>query len=95
MRIKCPVCGERPLEEFTYRGDATVTRPALADPSAMAEWHDYVYLRDNPKGRHREHWCHASGCGAWLVVGRDPYTHEISSVRLAKARKIGRKVKKK
>ncbi len=27
MRIKCPYCGERALEEFTYRGDATVTRP--------------------------------------------------------------------
>ena len=24
MRIKCPYCGERALEEFTYRGDATV-----------------------------------------------------------------------
>src|SRR5665648_1182144 len=27
MRIKCPYCGERALEEFTYSGDATVTRP--------------------------------------------------------------------
>ena len=30
MRIKCPYCGERALEEFTYRGDATVTRPFTA-----------------------------------------------------------------
>ena len=27
MRINCPLCGDRPLEEFVYRGDATVTRP--------------------------------------------------------------------
>ncbi len=33
MRIKCPYCGERALEEFTYRGDATVTRPTSIDPS--------------------------------------------------------------
>ena len=26
MRITCPYCGERALEEFTYRGDATVKR---------------------------------------------------------------------
>ncbi len=31
MRITCPYCGERALEEFTYRGDATVTRPDSLD----------------------------------------------------------------
>ena len=34
MRIKCPYCGERALEEFTYRGDATVKRPESLEPSA-------------------------------------------------------------
>ena len=33
MRIKCPYCGERALEEFTYRGDATVTRPTSLEPA--------------------------------------------------------------
>ena len=27
MRINCPYCGERALDEFTYRGDANVSRP--------------------------------------------------------------------
>ena len=48
MRIKCPYCGERALEEFTYRGDATVKRPESLEPSATDAWVDYVYLRDNP-----------------------------------------------
>ena len=79
MRINCPLCGDRPLEEFVYRGDATVTRPA-AD-AVLEEWADYVYLRDNPKGAHSEHWRHAMGCGSWLVVDRDTLTHEISGIR--------------
>ena len=28
MRIKCPWCGDRPREEFSYYGDATVEHPA-------------------------------------------------------------------
>lgn len=85
MRIKCPVCGERPLEEFSYRGDAAVKRPQSHETVSSEVWHEFVYIRDNPKGRHKEHWSHSGGCGAWLVVDRDTYTHEIFSVRLAKA----------
>ena len=29
MLIKCPYCGERPSEEFTYLGDASVKRPSV------------------------------------------------------------------
>ncbi|MCB1500091.1 MAG: sarcosine oxidase subunit delta [Bauldia sp.] len=83
MRIRCPYCGERGLEEFTYRGDATVTRPETLDQTAEAAWVDYVYLRDNPAGPHREHWYHGAGCHAWLVVTRDVRTHEILGVELA------------
>ena len=53
MRITCPYCGERALEEFTYRGDATVTRPDSLDAAAEPAWVDYVYFRDNPAGLHR------------------------------------------
>ena len=83
MRIRCPHCGERSLEEFTYRGDATVTRPGNLDSSSEQAWVDYVYLRDNPSGRHREHWYHGAGCHAWLVVTRDIRSHEIFAVELA------------
>ena len=83
MRIRCPYCGERDLAEFTYRGDATVVRPESLEPAAEQAWVDYVYLRDNPAGRHREHWYHGAGCHAWLVVTRDVRTHEIFAVELA------------
>jgi sarcosine oxidase subunit delta len=83
MRIRCPYCGERSFEEFTYRGDATVTRPTSLEPEATQAWVDYVYFRDNPAGLHREHWYHGAGCHAWLVVTRDTRTHEIVDVALA------------
>jgi methylglutamate dehydrogenase subunit B len=78
MRLPCPFCGPRDAHEFAYLGDATVTRPDPAAPDADARFHDYVYLRDNPAGSHRELWYHASGCRQWLEVTRDTRTHEIS-----------------
>lgn len=83
MRLTCPFCGSRGVEEFTYRGDATVRRPA-GDTDAAA-WVDYVYLRDNPAGPHQELWYHGAGCRSWLVVTRDTRTHLISDVRAARA----------
>lgn len=78
MRISCPLCGERPLEEFVYRGDATVSRPEQEAP--VEAWVDYVYVRSNPKGLHKEHWRHAAGCGSWLAVERNTQTHDILQV---------------
>jgi sarcosine oxidase subunit delta len=84
MRIKCPYCGERGLEEFMYHGDATVARPRDGGPAATQEWTDYVYLRKNPNGAHSELWYHGAGCHAWLVVTRDLRSHEIFAVEAAR-----------
>ena len=83
MRIPCPLCGARSYEEYTYLGDGTVRRP---DPETtdLKPWHDYVYLRDNPKGRHTELWHHTSGCRAWIVVERDTGDHTVYSSKLAR-----------
>ncbi|WP_298265026.1 sarcosine oxidase subunit delta [Acidocella sp.] len=80
MRIACPHCGPRGLEEFLYHGDATVRRPRDGGAAVSQAWVDYVYLRDNANGRHEELWYHAAGCRAWLVVARDLATHEILKV---------------
>ncbi len=84
MRISCPYCGERGVEEYAYHGDATVTRPRDGGAAPNASWTDYVYFRDNPSGLHRELWYHAAGCHAWLVVTRDLRSHEIAGVELAR-----------
>jgi heterotetrameric sarcosine oxidase delta subunit len=83
MRIPCPFCGARDSHEFAYLGDATVKRPDPGAPDAQASFHDYVYLRENPAGPHREYWHHTAGCRRWLVVERDTRTHDIVGVGFA------------
>jgi len=85
--ISCPHCGARPKEEFTIKGDASLGRPA-ADAGAE-DWYGYVYLRDNPKGPHKEYWHHSSGCRRWLIVERDTVTHKVHGVSDAALAKLG------
>jgi sarcosine oxidase subunit delta len=89
MRIVCPHCGERDIREFSYLGDANVQRPDPQAPNALARFTDYVYLRDNPAGRHQELWYHGAGCQAWLAVRRDTRTHEVLGVASPKAHTSG------
>jgi sarcosine oxidase subunit delta len=77
MLIPCPHCGTRPVEEFTFLGDAKPERPTSNDPATMEQWYGYVYLRDNPKGVIDEYAHHSGGCRAWLVVTRDTDTHDV------------------
>ena len=84
MRIPCPWCGPRPLEEFHYGGDAAKKRPVEGEQADLSVWYDYVYDRDNPAGKHREYWQHEPGCRSWLVVTRDTTTHQILNVEFAR-----------
>lgn len=81
IRIPCPFCGLRDHAEFTYEGDATVEYSAL--DAREDAWFAAVFLRENPRGPHREYWRHLGGCGSFLVVERDTVTHAIGEVRLA------------
>ncbi|MEL6288437.1 MAG: sarcosine oxidase subunit delta [Pseudomonadota bacterium] len=78
MRIKCPYCGWRSIEEFTVRGEVPPPRPA--EDADTGEFVDYVYIDQNTRGRTREHWQHTGGCRMWLIVERDTVSHEIFSV---------------
>lgn len=93
MLIPHPLLGPRDAREFTYLGDAAlIDRPdGMADGAAEA-FADYVYLRDNPAGKHRELWYHEYGDRSWLVVTRDTVTHQILRADLASdvARQRGR-----
>lgn len=84
MRIVCPHCGERSLEEFSFLGDASVDRPDGLAADAANAFHAYAYLRRNVAGPCEELWFHNAGCHAWLVVTRDTRSHAISAVRLAR-----------
>ncbi len=84
MRIPCPYCGLRDVQEFTYGEDGSVVRP---DPETGDEkaWTDYVYRRANPRGPHRELWHHTAGCRQWLSVTRDTTSHAILKVDAAQS----------
>ena len=77
LLIRCPWCGPRDETEFRYGGEAHIARPR--DPMSLsdAEWADYLFMRNNPKGWFRERWVHASGCRRWFNAERNTMTHEI------------------
>ncbi|WP_425099733.1 sarcosine oxidase subunit delta [Tropicibacter sp. S64] len=85
MRLPCPLCGERDRREFYYQGAASMLDRPSAE-AGVAEWSDYLHLRDNPAGRTRDLWYHEAGCGAWLVVERDTVTHAVYGASLVETR---------
>jgi sarcosine oxidase subunit delta len=77
LLIECPWCGKRAETEFSYGGEAGISRPP--DPYALsdAEWADYLYMRTNRFGLHRELWNHSQGCRRWFEVERDTVSYRI------------------
>lgn len=75
MRLKCPWCGARDEREFVCRGESGSVRPPLG--ASDREWVEYLYFRENVKGKHRERWLHVRGCRRWFNVVRDTATHRV------------------
>lgn len=85
MIINHPLLGPRDAQEFTYLGDASLmARPNASEENAADKFYEYLYLRENPAGEHRELWYHEQGDRSWLVVTRSTLTHEITKVELAR-----------
>lgn len=85
MIIDHPLLGPRDSEEFTYLGDASLLdRPDGQAEDAADRFADYIYMRGNAAGEHRELWFHEAGDQSWLIVTRNTVTHEITKVELAR-----------
>jgi len=80
LLIECPWCGPREESEFSYGGQAHLARPTDPDIVSDSEWADYLFMRTNPKGPHREQWNHASGCRRWFNVERNTESYKITAV---------------
>ena len=78
--IDCPYCGAREEAEFACGGEAHIARPLAENSITDAEFADYLFLRDNPKGIFLERWRHTAGCRRWFNVARDTVTHEIVEI---------------
>ena len=75
--IQCPWCGERAETEFSYGGEADIKRPENPAELSDEEWADYLFMRRNPRGAHRELWNHSQGCRRWFGVERDTVSYRI------------------
>ena len=84
MIIDHPLLGPRDISEFIYLGDASLlNRPKWDAEDAEHSFYEYLYLRKNVAGFHKELWFHQQGDRSWLVISRNTLTHEIIKVELA------------
>ena len=83
LLIPCPWCGPRNETEFAYGGQAGIAYPD--DPHALsdAEWAEYLFVRDNPKGWFTERWAHTAGCRRWFDIQRHTVSYEFRPVQTA------------
>lgn len=79
LLVPCPWCGPRDEVEFRYGGQAGVEHPENPADLDDARWSEYLFARDNPRGRFAERWSHSAGCRRWFVVVRDTATNEFES----------------
>jgi len=79
LLIECPWCGERDETEFHCVGEAHIARPLNTEKLSDEEWADYLFMRKNPKGLHREQWLHAAGCRRYFNVERDTLSYRINA----------------
>ena len=74
LRITCPHCGVRAVEEFVY-GEMPAPPGTLTDPDARDL--DRAFMHTNTEGVVTERWFHTAGCRRWLTVQRDTRTNVI------------------
>ncbi len=74
LSITCPWCGARDESEFLNGGEAHVARPVTSND---AEWTEYLFFHDNPRGLLRERWVHLYGCRRWFNAVRGTASHRI------------------
>lgn len=79
LHVPCPWCGPRNEVEFHHGGQAYVEHPENPADLDDAEWSEYLFVRDTPRGRFAERWSHAAGCRRWFVLVRDTATNEFES----------------
>ena len=80
MLIDCPFCGPRDETEFSCGGEAHIARPLAENKISDAEFADYLFMRDNPKGLFLERWRHSAGCRRWFNMARDTVSHDIVEI---------------
>lgn len=68
MKLTCPNCGTRSVEEFRY-GEIPNVPDSITDVDARDI--DRIYMKANPYGTTIEAWFHEFGCRRWFRMERD------------------------
>lgn len=76
LRIPCPNCGPRTVEEFRFGGEFPRVPESVTEPDERNI--DYVWFYDNVEGVSEERWFHLQGCRRWLTLRRDTATDTIA-----------------
>ncbi len=71
MRIPCPHCGPRSIEEWVH-GEVFAVPDSIVDGDARDV--DRAYMHNNPEGSVAEAWFHSAGCRRWVYLWRDTTT---------------------
>ena len=90
--LHCPCCGVDCDEtELAPGGEAHLKRHGPG--STDADFENYLFGRENPKGVHLERWRHANGCGKWFHAARDTITLEVYGTYSAQASEPPKKIR--
>lgn len=73
LRITCPTCGTRAMEEWVH-GEMFDLPDTLTDDERDI---DRGFFHNNTEGVISEAWFHLYGCRRWIVVQRDTRTDQI------------------
>ena len=76
LRIPCPHCGVRGVEEFVH-GEIPATPDHITDADARDV--DRAFMHSNVEGVVTERWFHALGCRRWLTLTRDTTNNDVGS----------------
>ncbi len=74
LRLPCPNCGLRPIEEFVY-GEVSAVPDSVVDADERNV--DLAFMTSNPEGWTTDRWFHSFGCRRWLTIRRDTTTDRI------------------
>lgn len=67
LRITCPHCGPRSIEEWVH-GEIPVVPDSITDPDERDV--DRAFFHDNTEGEVTEAWFHLYGCRRWTTLTR-------------------------
>ena len=76
LRIGCPHCGVRAVEEFIY-GEIPITPDTLTGDDERDV--DRAFMHTNAEGIVTERWFHTAGCRRWLTIQRDTRTNDMGT----------------